>query len=195
MKFGKEELKVVKKDLKDGKPVKIHLALDLDSASKNLVGTLNYRLSLLKDSEIKYYDSVTKPQITLVSGVVQNAKDFNTIKDLLGTLFETFRIGPITLQPTKYYFSKDGEWLLLGLKTNEFLTNLAEVIKDFLRSYVDMEFEHELHISVAKFNEDCSKKFNINKLPVPEKIYIKTAMFGFSGVNGGMLEVAKKYKM
>ncbi|MCQ2564803.1 MAG: hypothetical protein MJ152_02985 [Clostridia bacterium] len=195
MKFAREELKLVEQNLKENKPVKIHLALELDSKSRNLIETLNYRLSLLKESEIKYYDSVTKPQITLVSGNVQSKKDYDAVCDLLNTLFDAFKIGELDLEPSKYYFSKDGQWLLLGLKPNEFLTNLTAVLKDFLRSYVDFEFEHEIHISVAKFTEDCSKKFNLSKLPVPKKVHLKTAIYGLSGANGGMLKKVKKYKI
>ncbi|MCQ2556310.1 MAG: hypothetical protein MJ149_03160 [Clostridia bacterium] len=195
MKYAREELKLAKQNLKDNLPVKIHLALELDGKTKNLVETLNYRLSLLKENEVKYYNSVLKPQITMVSGNVQNRKDYNEVKDLLGTLFNAFRIGELDLHPTKYYFSQDGKWLLLGLKPNEFLTGLTSVLKDFLRSYVDFEFEHELHITIAKFKDDCSKKLNIGKLPLPEKVHLKNAIYGLSGSNGGMLKKVKKYKI
>ncbi len=195
MKFGLNELKEQKKNLKADKPVKIHLALALDSKTKNVVGTLNYRLSLLKETQIKYYSSVTKPHITLISGVVKNAMVFNEVKDMLSTLFKSFKIGELNLTPTKYYLSKDGTWLLMGLKPNEFLSNLTGVLKDFLRSYVEFGNEHDLHITVTRFKEDCTGKINLNKLTLPESVHVKNAIYGLSGKNGVLLNTAKSYKI
>lgn len=195
MKFAAKELKEQKLNLKANKPVKVHLALELDSKTKNVVGTLNYRLSLLKKADIKFYNSVQIPHITLISGVVKNNHDFNEVKSTLSTLLASFKIGELDLKPTKYYFSKDGTWLLLGLQPNEFLTNLTNVLKDFLRSYIEFGKDRDLHITVTRFAEDCSEKLNLKKLQLPQNVHVKTAIYGLSGKNGVLLNKTKSYKI
>ena len=172
----------------------LRIALLLDRQTNKTIKNFNKEINKNINPDITF-GSKCLPHITLMSGVLKNRNDFNTVCQIIKQTISKELTEKLIIDFSEFYSSEDNTWLFLKTKENHTLQNLINQIKENLKEYFIISDARKIHVTIAKSNELNKKEKEIKHLSIPKEMKANTICIGLRGENGVLINAIKKFKI
>ncbi len=171
---------------------KLRIVLLLDDATNEKIVKFNQQINYGISHDIEFSNRCI-PHVTLISGILKNKSDFETISKIINKNINMCFGDNLVIDFEDIYYSDNGEWVFIGLKDNERLFKFVEALREDLKQYMQISDARHLHVTIAK-SRDLHKKYDvINNFNFPKNFRVKNVAIGLSGKDGILLNIIEEY--